>query len=483
MSSFFLASFFSRLILTMTFFSYMHQALGSTNLCGDLFPVNKGKVPSFQSKVADDFLKTSHEYFTATLTDASNSISASEKAAFFSKLSAIAKEHQLSHSEFQNWMEQAKLSYVQKHFIDPDPDKKLILLDHEKMQKLDQISIQMKIASMPDFLSSKDFISKIQAETQEKMSVNDMFLKNQIFNTPSKVSTLLKFIQDVPEFNLIQQAFQKDSIFGVVVTVFQNQDSNFAHFIFDYASETNERKYLWTLQRKIDLPFSSKGSDPEFKMIAYSYLPHASVDTLVRIFPFYSPELKTVSLALFKKNYTRGFSIEWQSLIPCHDTDEAMNLPHLLHAEQRFLERNFAKHFQKHIHSYEAFFYIEQNKSFLFFFGLASDVANSQIGTFSKLFLSTRLISAISDKDPESIQPNFLYDFDTYYDFRIYDSIKRPTNHYSIANDGSFVKLTIKSGIVDDSSNPPEIEGLTQQTQYIFFKNDFQIGLTKKERP
>jgi hypothetical protein len=142
--------------------SSAQTALGATRLCSDLFPAHQDSANNLKSTVSADFLQASHLFFAATMTQASNSTSASEKSSLFAKLSSIAKFRQLSQSEFQRWMEQSKLNYVDQTFLRSEPTDRLFRLDQQKMQKLDEANVQMKLSSMQDFLGSENFMDQIQ---------------------------------------------------------------------------------------------------------------------------------------------------------------------------------------------------------------------------------------------------------------------------------------------------------------------------------
>jgi hypothetical protein len=479
-------SYFLRILISFMACSFAQTALGSTRLCSDLFPAVLGSASNPKSTVSADFLQASHQFSAATLTQASKSTSASEIKDTFSKLTRIAKEHQLSQSEFQRWMEQSKLTYIREIFLSSNTDDKLIMLDHQIIKNMDDIAIQMKLSSMPYFFDPKKFIEQLQSKEQLRWNGTESFT-SQMFNTPQ--DTVLKYIeaiQDSSEYPVIRAAFDRKPGPGVTVAFYPSQDSDFFHVIFEYITENKERKYLWSLQKVDTL------SDPTFliptpdlKSIAYASLERDTLDTKfilphhMSLFPhsyfftFYSPDTKTLSLAMIIRTSSNA-SMRWISLIPCLDKEKPLTLPHLNQKELHELQSQLTKSFPILSSKFDRVFYNEKTKSFLFF------LTETQIHNYdptseetenNKILYYVFQSSALSENN-----------FGFLGEIHLPKSMLDPKYDYTFAKDGSFLTLTIRPR-TSSYFAAPEIEGSTIQTHYFLFNDQFQLGLSKKDRP
>ncbi len=467
--------------------SFAQTVLGSTRLCSDLFPAVLGSASNPKSTVSADFFQASHNYFAATLTQASKSTSASEIKDTFSKLTRIAKEQQLSKIEFQRWMEQSKLTYIREIFLSSKTDDKFIMLDHQIIKNLDDIDIQMKLSSMPDFFDPKKFIEQIQSKEQLRWNGTESFT-SQMFNMPK--DTVLKYIeaiQDSSEYPVIRSAFDRKSDPRVMVAFYPSQDSDFFHVIFEYVTENKERKYLWSLQKVNTL------SDPTFliptpdlKSIAYASLERDSLDTRfllphdMSLFPhsyfftFYSPDTNTLSLAMMIRTSSNA-AVRWISSIPCLDKEKALKLPHLNQKELLELQSQTSHSFPILASKFDRVFYNEKTKSFVFFLTethIHHYDPTSEDAEKNKIIYYAFQSSALSENN-----------FGFRGEIPLPNSMLDPKYDYTFAKDGSFLTLTIRPRNLSSYFANPDIEGSTIQSHYFLFNDQFQLGLSKKDRP
>jgi hypothetical protein len=468
--------YLSTVISFMTF-SFVQTALGSTHLCSDLFPVHQDSVTHQKSIVPEDFLQASHEFFVATLSQASKTTSPLELKVYFSKLSAIAKEHQLSQSEFLNWQEQAKLSFVRKYFLESQPEDQMLILDRSKLSKLDTADIQMKASFMPEFLSSKDFLKMMDELPTPFERTGESSLKQHNSSYTLKLH-FMNVIRHLPEYPLIQEADEFNPIIGVIINSLPTQDPKFLNIIYDYSSANNTREYLWSLQRKINLPYSTTLA--ELKSIAHAPIQISSPNDFDSLFPFYNPETNTISLAVFFKS-EGDLKVRWISSIPNQDTETAMELPHLSSNDETYLLSNLTKFLERHPSSSYILFYTKKLKAFSFFYNLPWTEVNSSQVQNVRILTNAYMITTDPSKEI-SISD----------DFQISPWLSDPKLKYSLTEDGHILKLQITGQIKKELAQsphinlpPPHIEGLTLHTRYFLLdpQSEFQLQSIKKAKP
>jgi hypothetical protein len=166
-------------------------------------------------------------------------------------------------------------------------------------------------------------------------------------------------------------------------------------------------------------------------------------------------------------------------LIPCLDTEQAWQLPHLQYNEQRELQLKLTRMFLGRNLSLEGMFYHEKAKAFLF--ATESPFVTSQSQNPQKyVHIFIDQISALPEKD-----------FNFNDDMPLPANIEDPEYHYSFSMDQGFLKLQIKYRIRNKNplmtANPIPSSGIhpssQQDTTYYIFNDHFQVGIAKKEQP
>ncbi len=469
-------SYFLRIVISFMACSFAQTALGSTRLCSDLFPAVLGSASNPKSTVSADFLQASHNYFAATLTQASKSTSASEMKVYFSKLSAIAKEHQLSQSEFQNWIDLAKMSFVREYFLEAKPDSPFLILDRNKLTKLDAADIQMKLSSMPEFLSSHQFLDLMADQRTDSEGTSKSTLQQHNSNRYSK-QHFINVIRHLPEFQKMGDADDFNPISGVIVYSLPTQNPKLLNVVYDYDTTNDSREYLWSLQRKVDFPYSTPF--PVLKSIAHIPIQISDPRHMNSIFPFYNPETNTISIAIFFKSNS-SLKVRWISSIPSQDIEVAMELPHLSTEDETYLSTNLPKLLDKYPSSSYVIFYLEKAKAFSFSTNLPWTEESN--GLILKVLILANAYMVTKNSDREFI----IHD-----NIQISPWLSDPLLHYFLADDGHFLKLEVIGRIKEELLQNPNVkippsntEGLTLHTRYYLLdlQNEFQLRSMKKAK-